>query len=78
MTMAELVDSPGLPRWLSVTGQPLGSSLDASFEGLSRSCHHPLHTHADSAAGQCLSVNAFEKLNQLGEGSRFGLGFEPQ
>lgn len=40
--------------------------------------HHPVHTHANSAAGQCLSVNAFEKLNQLGEGSRFGLGFEPQ
>lgn len=35
MTMAKLADSLGLPRWLSVTGQPLGPSLDASFEGLS-------------------------------------------
>lgn len=34
MTMAEVADSSGLPRWLSVTGKSLGSILEAGFEGL--------------------------------------------
>lgn len=57
-------------KWLSVTGQELDLEFDSGYLGLS--CHPqkrkmvPIH----QKLGQCRSINSFEKLNQLGEGSR--------
>ena len=56
-----------LPRWMSVTGQPLELGLDSGFRGkqtLRR--FEPLN----NLLGQCLSSGSYEKLNQLGEGSK--------
>ena len=61
-----------LPRWLSITGQPLELGLESGFRGRSTllSIEDP-NTHI--TAGQCISVTSFEKLNQLGEGSVYSM-----
>jgi len=49
-----------LCRFMSITGQPLDLGFDSSL-------HFPA---SHLSTGQCLSIDSFEKLNQLGEGSR--------
>ena len=56
-----------LPRWMSVTGQPLELGLDSGFRGKQRPRMFEL---LNNLLGRCLSIGSYEKLNQLGEGSR--------
>ena len=56
-----------LPRWMSVTGQPLELGLDSGFRGKQTLRIFEL---LNNVIGRCLSSGSYEKLNQLGEGSR--------
>ena len=56
-----------LPRWISVTGEPLELGLDSGFLGKPKLRRFELF---NNFAGQCLSRGSYEKLNQLGEGSK--------
>ena len=56
-----------LPRWMSVTGQPLELGLDSGFRGKQTLKRFEL---LNNVVGQCLSRESYEKLNQLGEGSK--------
>ena len=56
-----------MPRWLSITGKQLGDDLDSDIQGIHQ--ENPALDHANSS-GQCTSIKAFDKLNQLGEGSK--------
>ena len=56
-----------LPRWMSVTGQPLELGLDSGFRGKQTLRIFEL---LNNLVGRCLSSGSYEKLNQLGEGSR--------
>ena len=56
-----------LPRWMSVTGQPLELGLDSGFRGKQTLIRSEL---LNNIVGQCLSRGSYEKLNQLGEGSK--------
>lgn len=59
------------PRWISITGQPLDLGLDdPGFKGTKPQM--PLMSLFDPVAGQCASIGSYEKLNQLGEGSKEG------
>ena len=59
-----------LPRWMSVTGQPLELGLDSGFRGKATVGVSEL---LNNLVGRCLSSGSYEKLNQLGEGSRSAL-----
>ena len=58
-----------IPRWLSITGEPLSDEIRSNVRGM-----FPMGDHSVAwlliSLGQCTSVDAFEKLNQLGEGSK--------
>ena len=56
-----------LPRWMSITGQPLELGLDSGFRGKQTLRIFEL---LNNLVGRCLSSGSYEKLNQLGEGSR--------
>ena len=56
-----------LPRWMSVAGQPLELGLDSGFRGKQTLRMFEL---LNNLLGRCLSIGSYEKLNQLGEGSR--------
>lgn len=60
------IPSRNLPRWMSVTGQPLELGLDSGFRGKQKLRRIEL---LNNLVGQCLSRGSYEKLNQLGEGS---------
>ncbi len=68
--MAEEQGEADLPPWLSITGQPLQLSLHSGFQGacLSDKCELLLMIVNE---GQCVPVDSYEKLNQLGEGSQY-------
>lgn len=57
-------------QWLSITGQPLDLAPENICEG---KLHYlPMQTAMLSRKqGQCVPISAFEKLNQLGEGSEY-------
>ena len=59
-----------LPRWMSITGQPLELGLDSGFRGKKTLRIFEL---LNNLVGRCLSSGSYEKLNQLGEGSRFAM-----
>ena len=61
------IPSHTLPRWMSVTGQPLDLGLDSGFRGKQTLRIFEL---LNNLVGRCLSSGSYEKLNQLGEGSR--------
>lgn len=57
---------------ISVTGQRLELEHEAENQGwfaatIAKAIGSPL----TNAPGQCLPISSFEKLNQLGEGSKF-------
>ena len=55
------------PKWMSITGDSLDLGFDKPFHGTPNEIHE--RSDSDLSLGECLSINAFEKLNQLGEGS---------
>lgn len=57
-------------HWTSVTGQPLELDLCDGFLGLVALCPQPAWRLMILREGNCCSVSTYEKLNQLGEGSR--------
>ena len=59
-----------LPQWMSVAGQPLELGLDSDFRGKQTRITLEL---LNNLLGRCLSIGSYEKLNQLGEGSRSNL-----
>ena len=52
---------------MSVTGQPLELALDTGFRGKQTLIRSEL---LNNVVGQCLPRESYEKLNQLGEGSK--------
>lgn len=58
-------------KWTSITGQPLDLGLhESGFQG--PKLQTPFTNPTDPSVGQCVSIASYEKLNQLGEGSKIG------
>ena len=65
------------PQWASVTGQPLDLGLESGFLGWPPNItdrRSPQYkwtaVHTEYHTGKCVPISSYEKLNQLGEGSK--------
>ena len=67
---SHMLDNPESPQWMSITGQPINVNLQSGFLGLLSMETRTIYiTHL--LIGRCTSIECFEKLNQLGEGSKY-------
>ena len=55
-------------KFMSITGQSLDLDLNSKVQGEPNLLFMLMPT--DTGSGQCVPVNAFDKLNRLGEGSK--------
>lgn len=64
------LDHSSSQKWMSITGQPLDlGPHESGFQG-PKLYNAPFTKPTDLSVGQCVSTASYEKLNQLGEGSK--------